>query len=251
MISVCITTYNGGKYIKEQIESILSQISENDEIIISDDGSKDNTLSILQSFNDKRIKIFLHEKDQRKKHIFKFDLTTKNMENAIKKSLGEFIFMADQDDIWEENRINSVLSFLDIYSLVINDCKVIDENQNVIYESYFDLINSKNGFLKNLNKNSYLGCCMAFKRDTLQYILPFPKQPVPHDIWIGLISEIFGKVYFLREKKILYRRHNNNLSNSAEVSSNSLVFKIRYRAILLNSIVLRIIKQYKRLLFIF
>lgn len=245
MISVCITTYNGEKYIKEQIESILSQISENDEIIISDDGSVDDTLSILESFNDKRIKIFSHKKNQRKKYMFKFDLTTRNMENAIKKSVGDFIFMADQDDIWEDDRITSVLPFLDNYSLVINDCKVIDENRTVIYESYFDLINSKKGFVKNLSKNSYLGCCMAFKKDILQYVLPFPKQPVPHDIWIGLISEIFGKVYFLREKKILYRRHSNNLSNSAEVSRNTLLFKIRYRAILLNSIMLTTIKQYR------
>lgn len=245
MISVCMTTYNGAKYIKEQIESILSQISDDDEIIISDDGSVDNTLSILQSFNDKRIKIFSHKKFQRKKYIFKFDLTTRNMENAIKKSVGDFIFMADQDDIWERDRITSVLPFFDNYSLVINDCKVIDENRAVIYESYFDLINSKKGFVKNLSKNSYLGCCMAFKRDILQYVLPFPKQPVPHDIWIGLISEIFGKVYFLQEKKILYRRHSNNLSNSAEVSNNTLLFKIRYRAILLNSIMQTTIKQYK------
>jgi len=247
MISVCITTYNGERYIKEQIESIISQISENDEIIISDDGSNDSTLSILKSFNDRRIKIFIHEKIRQKKTIFKFDLTTRNMENAIKKATGDFIFMADQDDIWEENRISSVIPFFNDYALVVSDCKVIDENKSVIYKSYFDLINSKTGFFKNLRQNSYLGCCMAFKSDILNYAMPFPNKAVPHDIWIGLMAEIFDQVYFFKEKNILYRRHSNNLSNSAEVSSNSFFFKIRYRLLILNSILLRIIKHYKRL----
>lgn len=242
MISVCMTTYNGGKFIKEQLDSIICQLSEEDEIIISDDGSNDNTISILHSFNDERIKIFFHKKKQSPSSVFKFDLTTRNMENAINKSKGDYIFMVDQDDIWENNRISSVMPMFDTYSLVVNDCKVIDENRNVIYDSYFNLVDSKKGLFKNFVKNSYLGCCMAFKRDLLKHAIPFPDKPIPHDIWIGLMAEVYGSVHFFDGKNILYRRHSNNVSNSAEVSSNSLIFKIRYRLLLLNSILLRIIK---------
>ena len=245
MISVCMTTYNGGRYIKEQINSILQQLSDKDEIIISDDGSTDETIAILNSFNDDRIKIFNHIKKPRIKSIFKFDLTTRNMENAINQAIGDYIFMADQDDVWEDGRVSTIMSLLTKYTLVVTDCKVVNANLEIIHQSYFNLVNSKIGIIKNFSKNSYLGCCMAFKRHILKFALPFPEQPLPHDVWIGLISEIYGHVYFLNEKTILYRRHQNNVSDSAEVSTNSLIFKIRYRVLLLQALIKRVIKLQK------
>lgn len=243
MVSVCITTYNGEKYIREQLESILTQLGSDDEIIISDDGSVDETIPIIESFNDTRIKIFYHNKLQKnKKSIFKFDLTSRNMEYALNNSSGEFIFMADQDDIWKPNRIKSMVMLLKSYSLVINDCKVIDEDKNIIHDSYFEIVNSRQGFVKNIIKNSYLGCCMGFRKEILEYVMPFPKRAIPHDIWIGLISEIYGEVFFCKEKLVLYRRHGNNLSNSSQKSNNSFLFRIRYRMILLISIFIRIVE---------
>lgn len=91
MISVCMATYNGEEYIKEQLESILCQLGEMDEIIISDDGSTDNTLNIIESYNDSRIKIHINTG----KHGFVY-----NFENALQKAKGEYIFLSDQDDIW-------------------------------------------------------------------------------------------------------------------------------------------------------
>jgi len=245
MISVCMTTYNGEKHIKEQVDSILSQLSENDEIIVSDDGSQDATLSILQLFNDKRIKIFSHTKKPIAKNIFKFDLTTRNMENALNNANGDFIIMVDQDDIWLDGRVRSAMSSLNYYSLVVNDCIVINENKEMIYDSYFKLIAAGKGFFKNFKKNTYLGCCMAFKKEILINALPFPKKPIPHDIWIGMVSEIYGKVYFSNDKKILYRRHGNNLSNSAEISNNNFFFKIRYRLLILEAVLLMYFRSKK------
>lgn len=242
MISVCIPTYNGEKYIKEQIDSVIKQLSSEDEIIISDDGSTDNTIFIVKSFNDFRIKIFKHDKLPLKRSKYRFNLTTRNMENAIRHSKGDYIIMADQDDVWLPERVSKVLPLLEMYSMVINDCKIVkDDVGNVIGESYFSLINSKKGFVRNFVNNSYLGCCMAFRRDALKYIMPFPNRPIPHDIWIGIMSEIFGKVFFLNEQLVLYRRHGGNLSNSAELSTNSFSFKIKYRIILLCSVSLRIL----------
>lgn len=245
MISVCIPTFNGGNYIKEQIDSILSQLSFADEIIISDDQSTDNTIEIINSYNDDRIKIFPHIKKQVGESQFKFDLTTRNMENAINQAVGDYIFMADQDDVWEVGRITTVLSLLKKYTLVVTDCKVVNDNLEVIHESYYYLVNSKVGMIKNFSKNSYLGCCMAFKKEILKFALPFPIEPVPHDIWLGLIAEIYGRVYFLNEKTILYRRHQNNLSDSAEISTNSLNFKVRYRMLLLKALIKRSLEAHK------
>lgn len=236
MISVCIPTYNGEKFIYQQIISILSQINSDDEIIISDDGSTDKTLDIIKSFNDDRLKIFYNNKIKSK---YSFNLTTQNLQNALLKARGEIIFLADQDDVWIDNKIERCINYLkNGYDLILHDCAIVDQNNNLIDKSYFKLNNSTPGIFNNIVKNSYLGCCMAINKKVLDYALPFPKD-IPHDIWIGLIAEQFTKVKFLQEILINYRRHGNNLSASGEKSSNTLLFKIKYRAIILREFINR------------
>lgn len=234
MVSVCLTTYNGEAYIYRQISTILGQLNDTDEVLISDDGSSDNTLSLLKSFNDARIKILKHTPRNEKR--YKFNLTTRNIENAILHSKGDIIILADQDDEWLPNRINSAKKLLIKYDLVVNDCEIINENNEPVAPSYFEKVNPSDSIIKNFVSSSYLGCCMAFNRKCLKYSLPFPSSPVPHDIWIGLIAKIFNSVYFSSEKVIRYRRHGSNLSASAEESKNSLTFKIQYRFILLYAV---------------
>ena len=98
--SVCIATFNGEKFIKEQLDSILCQLGVDDEIIISDDSSVDQTISIIESYKDKRIKIFVNQK---------FSSPIYNFENAIMKSRGDFIFLSDQDDIWQSDKVEKML----------------------------------------------------------------------------------------------------------------------------------------------
>ena len=136
MISVCMSTYNGEQFIFKQLDSILSQIGLNDEVIISDDGSKDNTINIIKSFNDKRIKLFFRKKTPS---------LVRNFENAIQKAVGEYIFLADQDDIWIKNKVSETLKYLNKYDLVISDCILINESEKVINRSYFHIIKSRNG----------------------------------------------------------------------------------------------------------
>ncbi len=239
MISVCIPTYNGEKYILRQLNSILIQLSEIDEIIISDDSSNDNTINIIKSLNDNRIKISENNK---------FNSPVYNMENALKMANGDYIFMADQDDIWIENKVSEMLKYLKYYNLVISNASIVDKNEKIITESYFDWKRSGKGFWKNYIKNSYIGCAIAFDRKILQRSLPFPKKLAMHDVWIGLIAETFGKVFFLDKKLILYRRHEANLTYSINrtennLSDNSLIYKLSYRFIILINIVKRIINR--------
>lgn len=206
MISVCMATYNGEKYIKEQIESILQNISNDDEIVISDDGSKDNTINIIKSFNDSRIKIFDGPKNGIKK----------NFENAIKKSNGDIIFLSDQDDIWMPDKVKKVYNVFKKnqgITLVMHDAKIVNEDlEDIKPYSTFSWRKSRPGIIKNIIYNSYIGCCIAFKKELKEKIIPIPNDIDMHDQWIGIISEKYGKSYFLNEQLIKYRRHNNNSS---------------------------------------
>lgn len=220
-ISVCLATYNGGKYIKEQLGSILPQLSKDDEVIISDDGSTDNTLEIIKEFKDERVKIFRNEK---KRGI------VGNFENALNKSIGDIIFLSDQDDIWLPNKVKLSTAALIENDLVVTNCKVVDNELNLINESYFILNNSQKGFFKNFYRSSYLGCCLAFRKDLLNAILPIPdKLFLYHDWWIGFIADFNYKVKFIDEPSMLYRRHDTNMSTTGGKSKQSLYKKIRDR----------------------
>lgn len=238
MVSVCIATYNGGKYIKEQVDSILCQLRDDDEIVISDDSSTDGTLQILSEYNDARIRILPFQK---------FHSPIYNFENAIKHANGNYIFLADQDDIWLPNKLSLCLELLGDNDLVLHDCTVVDHALHLLYRSFFELNGSASGFWKNIYKSSYIGCCIAFRVELLEYILPFPKNmQFYHDGWICSIAEIYGKVFFFPAQLILYRRSGDNVSMTAEKSSFSVWKKIHIRLNWVYLVFLRWIKyKYK------
>lgn len=219
-ISVCIATYNGEKYIKEQIDSILIQLSDNDEIIISDDNSTDNTLKILESLKDDRVKVYINDNNNGVG-------LTYNFENALKKATGDYIFLSDQDDVWMPNKVQLCVKYLESYDLVVTNCTLVDENLNQVNHSYFALNNSKQGFFKNLYRSSYLGSCLAFDRRILNIVLPFPSNlKLYHDWWIGFIADSEFKVYFIEQPLMLYRRHSNNMSTTGSTSNQKISKRI-------------------------
>ena len=152
-ISVCIATFNGEKFIRQQLESILTQLSDDDEVIISDNCSTDSTVSIINSIKDRRI------------FCFSFDIkgVVFNFENSLIKSRGDIIIMSDQDDIWLEGKVTRICQELEFFDLVVTNCKVVDENLNIIHESLFNLIRPGIGIIKNL----YLKESIFFSLDSL------------------------------------------------------------------------------------
>lgn len=206
-ISVCMATYNGEKYILQQLLSILSQLSSDDEVIISDDKSTDGTLEIIANLADRRIRV---SKNTGRPGPLG------NFEQAIKQATRSLILLADQDDVWLPNKVKDIQLLLQTNDLVLSDCQVVDENGRVIYESFFKHRGSQPGFWRNLYKNSYIGCCMAFRREVTDYALPFPPQVHMHDWWIGLLVEAKGRVYFYPEPLIRYVRHGANASPTGE-----------------------------------
>jgi glycosyltransferase involved in cell wall biosynthesis len=219
-----MATFNGERFIRKQLVSILKQLDENDQVIISDDSSTDNTLQIIKSLHDPRI--LLLEDNKFKNPVF-------NIENALKHAAGEYIFLTDQDDIWVDNKVELCLNYLKTYDLILNDCMIIDENDNKIEDSFFRLRNSRTGFIKNLFINSYIGCCMAFNKKILTAAIPFPKNVTMHDMWIGLLAELKGKTHLVNQKLVLYRRHKYNISTTSGKSKYSILMKCKYRIVML------------------
>lgn len=214
-----MATYNGANFIKEQIESILRQIGDEDEIVISDDSSTDNTIEIIESLNDQRIRIIRNQK---------FHSPIYNFENAIKQSQGDYIFLADQDDVWKETKVSTLLPLLDKYDMVFSNVHIVDSNLKIIRKKFWNS-NPLHGIIRNIIKNPYLGCSMAFNRKALSYLLPFPDGLPMHDIWIGLCCELFSSVYFVDDELMYYRRHENNASSAGEKSTYPYIDRIKYR----------------------
>ena len=203
-ISVCIATYNGAKYIKEQLESILCQLSEDDEVIVSDDSSTDETLQRIAE-------------------------VTTNFENALKKATGEIIFLADQDDVWCENKVKIMSLILKEYDYVVSDCYLTDSNLIVKSNTRFDGSVTLSRWKALYKPTPWQGCCAAFRRSVLEKSLPFPKGIQSHDRWIGYVASFFFTYKILEDPLIFYRRHDTNASTSTGKSRNGIVYKIRTR----------------------
>lgn len=206
-ISVCMAAFNGEKHIFKQIKSILDQLSAEDEIIISDDGSTDSTIEVLNSFNDNRIKVF--------KNTYQKG-PVGNFATALSNAHFDYIFLADQDDLWLEGKVKRHTELMHQYELVISDAVVVTEDGTVMFDSFFKARNAGKGFFKNLKKNSYLGCCMSFRRSLLNKAFPFPKNLYMHDWWLGLVAEVEGNVYFCDDKYLNYIRHSNNATQTLQ-----------------------------------
>jgi glycosyltransferase involved in cell wall biosynthesis len=200
-----MATRNGAKFLREQIDSIIFQLGADDELVISDDSSDDDTGAIARSYVDPRIKFLQNDSNKGVKG---------NFEQCLRSCAGDYIFLSDQDDVWEDEKINIMMHYLKIYDLVVSDCRIANENLETMHPSFFLVNGSGKGLFKNIFKNSYMGCCMAFNRKVLERSLPFPKNILMHDLWIGLIGELYFKVHFIQQPLVRYRRHSTNASST-------------------------------------
>lgn len=215
-LSVAMCTHNGGRFLKEQIDSILNQTLKVDEIIVCDDISTDNTLTILEEYSNKNpnlFKIYKNEKNLR---------SVKNFEKAISLCRGDIIFLSDQDDIWIPKKVEDYVQYFNENTeikVVASNGFCIDEN-SIIHEKY-SLWDVPNFLLENNIKFDYYsliiyssniatGASIAIRKEMVAKILPFPIIPnFHHDEWIAIISSKENSFELLNGKYFYYRIHVN------------------------------------------
>ncbi len=216
-VSVAMATYNGMAYLDEQLQSILCQLGEADELVISDDGSTDGTWEALQELcaRDCRVKLLCGPKSG----------VVKNFENAIAACAGDVIFLCDQDDVWDTDKVSAVLAVFaqTDAAVVMHDARIVNAQGEELLPSFFATRGTRTGLLKNLWKNSYIGCCMAFSRSLLPNILPFPDGIPMHDQWIGLRAQRCGGVALIPRALSSYRRHGDNATADAHGSLGTML----------------------------
>lgn len=200
-----MAAHNGRAFIRAQIDSILAQLRPCDELVVVDDGSADGTSALLEGLTDARLRVHRNG-------------TTSGVLQAFEKALtlagGEILFLSDQDDLWLEGKVAKTLSLYrdrpDV-TMVVSDAQLIDASGRLLNESFFALRGRfAEGLLRNFVKNKYLGCTMSFRRSMLRIFLPIPPDVPMHDIWFGMLNEIYGKSYFIDEPLVAYRRHERN-----------------------------------------
>jgi glycosyltransferase involved in cell wall biosynthesis len=231
-VSVAMATYNGEHFLQQQIDSILSQLGNEDELIISDNYSTDRTVSIIEEYTkkDARVKLFMCEEKG----------VTANFENAIKRTQGDIIFLSDQDDVWKPEKVQTVISYYKKHPnilMVMSDITVVDNDLNTTIESFYEFRGSRAGVLKNIIKNSYIGCAMSFRKELKQSILPIPRNVPMHDMWIGLVADMNQAALLIPEKLIYYRRHNNTVTTVENTSSlkQKILWRFQISTLLLKS----------------
>lgn len=220
-VDILLATYNGEKYLKSQLDSILSQTYKDFRLLISDDCSSDNTRKILEEYKEKDNRIILYFQEKNLGVI-------KNFEFLLQKVESKYYMFSDQDDIWKNDKVEkSVKKIEETKSdLVYSDLEVVDENLNITYKSYWKLkgiynkIKKYNNFDSLYLNNFVTGCTIISKKELIEKVLPLPttSKYVLHDYWIALIISQNGKIDYIEEPLIKYRQHKNNKVGSKKRS---------------------------------
>ena len=233
-VSVCMASYNGEQYIIEQLDSILSQLSETDEIVIVDDCSTDNTVEVVRNLNDSRIKLYSNEVNSGE--VFSFS-------RAMMLAKNKFVFLSDQDDVWGDGRVSLM-------------CRALNESAASVLTSNFTWMNASGEPIKVpfdgvsagsskkhigniidifMGKTNYFGCAMAIRKDFLPIVLPIPSYVESHDLWVALASNICRSNIHLDDKTFIKRKHYNNATST--VSTRPILIKLWSRVVFIISMV--------------
>jgi len=244
LVSIAMCTYNGERFLKEQLDSILSQSYTNLELIITDDCSSDKTIKILEQYQkiDTRIKIYQNEENLG---------FSKNFEKAISLCNGEYIALSDQDDIWKKNKIEKFLLEIKDNVLIYSDAILIDKKATELDKN---LLQPKNRLVSGrCNKsfffvNSISGNTLMFKKELTKYILPIPKEMSFHDIWIGFVASTYGTITFTQESMTYYRRYQEQVTSHQNLIHKNLIDKLLYRKkekLIVNNILIKDLKSFR------
>ena len=198
MRSVVLASYQGERFIKEQLDSVLPQLAQDDEVVVSDDFSTDCTVDVIARRGDARIRVLANDT-----HVGYIA----NFQRAIAGCRGDTVFFCDQDDIWLPNKVEMLDAALRTAECAASDAIVVDDRLETLHRSYFELRGARHfSSLSLYLKPSIIGATVACRRDYLETLLPFPAG-VPHDFWLTFNAACDNTLAVLRTPLILYRRH--------------------------------------------
>jgi glycosyltransferase involved in cell wall biosynthesis len=207
LVSIALCTYNGATYLKEQLDTLINQTYPDLEIIVVDDCSEDNTIEILREYSNRYSRIRLHINDENLGY-------TRNFEKAIGLCNGEYIALCDQDDNWDENKIDIMVGLIADNILIYHDSEFIDEKGNLLNKKASDVQNCYSGSDSRvfLFGNCVLGHAVLFKRELLNFTGKF-NDLVIHDRWLAYVATNVGSIKFVDQPLIKYRQHINANTN--------------------------------------
>ena len=234
MIDILLATYNGEKYLKQQIDSILAQSNRNWQLSIRDDGSSDGTVKII--------------KDYVAKHPDKIRLIEDgcgrlgpalNFGKLLEQAAGNYVMFSDQDDIWLPNKIDLTLNAMraseknypNMPLLVHTDLKVVDAELKPIADSLWNhnkiCPDTGNDLKKLIYHNVVTGCAVMINRKAVEISIPIPPQARLHDWWIALNVAKYGKIIYTSTPTVLYRQHSQNIIGAKKTGRTNLAGLIR------------------------
>jgi glycosyltransferase involved in cell wall biosynthesis len=212
LISIAMSTYNGERFIKEQIDSILEQSYSNLELIITDDGSSDKTIDIIKDYQKKDIRIKLYQNETNLGFV-------QNFAKAISLCGGEYIALADQDDIWKKDKLKTFLKKIGGNVLIYSDADLVDEHAASMGK---ELIRPARELVSGANNRAFLlencvsGNTLMFKKELLPYILPIPQSASFHDRWIVFVATTYGSIIYTEKPMTYYRRYSEQITKKRE-----------------------------------
>ena len=215
LISITMATYNGAKYLEEQLDSIYAQTYKNFELIVVDDVSTDETVLILEKYKQRfGLKYCVNDENMG---------VAKNFEKAISKSTGKYIALVDQDDIWLSNKLEVLYKNIGTASLIYSNAGIVNEKseqQNKTTEDIYPLygLDSKTETLYNyIVLNSFiLGCSTMFKREILSDLFPIYQTSRNHDWWLSMCAYQKNGIKYINDVLFYYRHHDNNYSRQGK-----------------------------------
>lgn len=234
-IECVLCTYNGAEYIREQLESISRQTCRPDRLIVCDDGSQDDTVEIVAEWGKTagfQVEIFINDPGLG---------PVGNFEKALALTTGEYIFFADQDDVWLTEKIDLAMKLMkkmesehgrEMPCLVHTDLTVVDKQLKVIHRSFLENqglqhICDEESLLPGLMAQNFVtGCTMLINRALKEKALPFPRDIVMHDYWLALAAAMCGKIGFINVPTILYRQHGRNTVGAVKYLSFGNMLKV-------------------------
>lgn len=221
-----LATYNGEKFIREMIDSVLAQDYNEIKLILSDDGSSDNTLAILEEYANQHPDKIKHYKSGKR-----FGCAQKHFMHLLATFHDTpYVMFCDQDDVWHSDKVSKTLQKMQeieregLPVLVHTDLRVVDENLRETASSFCKFMKIKGkekAFNRLLVQNVVTGCTMMCNRALLELVVKSCNEEaiVMHDWWIALIASAFGEIAFLDEATIDYRQHGNNSVGAKDVRS--------------------------------